>query len=159
MTLNELSKKYWRLVSLKRFPNDMSIDIIKHLASEVVEVTQSFADSAIDIDSYLSELCDVVLCIVALFGRIRRDNIDFEKYLKRAIYKNADRIDRKDWSDELESFIEELGYGDSYKTEPITVITGGKDEPIENLIDRIKQARLNLAEMEYVRDMRLGGEE
>lgn len=149
MELNRLCSQYCKLVSKKRFPNDDALEILKHCAGEVVEAAVVSYDGA---DLFIEETIDILLCCFAILGDIGGD-FSIEKALAEGIYKNADRISRKDWDDDLTAFIEDLFLRED-AIEPITVFPNCKEEPIENLVARIKQAKINLAEMEFVRDLR-----
>lgn len=91
--LNEIAGQMYK-VALKREKNSpymnslTSVELLKHLAGEVVEASMTYGVST---ESYRMELGDV-LCITMLLAY--KENFDIEKILSDTLAKNTERANK-----------------------------------------------------------------
>lgn len=91
--LNEMASQMYE-VALKREKNSpymnslTSVELLKHLAGEVVEASMTYGVST---ESYRMELGDV-LCITMLLAY--KENFDIEKILSDTLAKNTERANK-----------------------------------------------------------------
>ena len=91
--LNEMASQMYE-VALKREKNSpymnslISVELLKHLAGEVVEASMAYGVST---EPYRMELGDV-LCITMLLAY--KENFDIEKILSDTLAKNTERANK-----------------------------------------------------------------
>lgn len=93
INLNEMASQMYE-VALKREKNSpymnslTSVELLKHLAGEVVEASMAYGVST---EHYRMELGDV-LCMVMLLAY--KENFDIEKILSDVLAKNTERANK-----------------------------------------------------------------